>query len=59
MAVYLAEPAIQNSIPSSSDIVWRDDSWQKLSRELAGHPFVVEQRERVGQVGASHEMEVA
>ena len=41
------------------DIVWRDDSWQKFSQELAGHPFVVEQRERVGQVGASHEMEAA
>ena len=41
------------------DIIWRDDSWQKFSRELAAHPFVVEQRERVGQVGASHEMEAA
>ncbi len=41
------------------DSVWRDDSWQKFGRELAAHPFVAEQRERVGQVGVSREMEAA
>ena len=40
------------------DIVWRDDSWQKFGRELAEHPFVIEQRERA-EDGANHEMEVA
>ena len=33
------------------DIVWREDSWQKFRRELVEHPFAVEQRERVVEVG--------
>lgn len=41
------------------DIIWRDDSWQKFGRELAAHPFVVEQRERVDEIDARSEMEVA
>ena len=31
------------------DIIWRDDSYQRFCRELAGHPFVTEQREPVAQ----------
>ena len=41
------------------DIVWRDDSWQKFRRELVEHPFVIEQRARVVEVGGRSEMEVA
>ena len=41
------------------DIVWRDGSWQKFRRELVDHPFVVEQRARVVEVGGRSEMEVA
>ena len=41
------------------DIVWRDDSWQKFGRELAAHPFVVEQRDRVDEIGIRSETEVA
>ena len=41
------------------DIVWRDDSWQKFRRELAEHPFVVEQRSHGDEVVVRSEMEVA
>lgn len=32
--------------PNGLDIVWREDGWQRFRRELAQHPFVVEQKER-------------
>jgi hypothetical protein len=39
------------------DIIWRDDSWQRFSRELERHQFVAEQRAPVDDAIASRDME--
>ena len=39
------------------DIIWRDDSWQRFSRELERQPFVVEQREQMDMADANGDVE--
>ena len=38
------------------DIIWRDDSWQRFSRELERQPFVVEQRAQAELASRDEEM---
>lgn len=39
------------------DIIWRDDSWQRFSREMERHPLVAEQRE-LAAAGGIDQLEV-
>ena len=44
--------------PNGLDIVWREDGWQRFRRELAQHPFVVEQKEAPAMGHLGHDEEV-
>jgi hypothetical protein len=39
------------------DIIWRDDSWQRFSRELERHQFVTEQRAPTNDIDMASEAE--
>jgi len=39
------------------DIIWRNDSWQRVWRELERQPFVVEQREQFEFAEARNDVE--
>ncbi len=39
------------------DIIWRDDSWQRFSRELERHQFVAEQRAPTNDIDMASEAE--
>jgi hypothetical protein len=44
--------------PNGLDIVRREDGWQRFRRELAQHPFVVEQKEAPAMGHLGHDEEV-
>lgn len=44
--------------PNGLDIVWREDGWHRFRRELAQHPFVVEQKEAPAMGHLGHDEEV-
>ncbi len=44
--------------PNGLDIVWREDGWHRFRRELAQHPFVVEQKDAPAMGRLSHDEEV-
>ncbi len=44
--------------PNGLDIVWREDGWHRFRRELAQHPFVVEQKDAPAMGRLGHDEEV-
>lgn len=44
--------------PNGLDIVWREDGWHRFRRELAQHPFVVEQKDAPTMGRLGHDEEV-